>query len=94
VTAKQQRRLERYQEVRRRHAEGQSLRGIARVVRLSWSVVRRYARSDHCPDWRPGRAGPSQAASYRERIDAWLAGGNRNVAALHRQLQAEGSALR
>jgi hypothetical protein len=94
LTAKQQRRLARYHEVRRRHAEGQSLRSIARVMRLSWSVVRRYARSDRCPDWRPGRMGPSQAAGYRERIDAWLAAGNRNVAELHRQLQAEGSALR
>jgi len=94
VTAKQQRRLERYQEVRRRHAEGEPLRSIARTLRLSWSVVRRYARSDRCPDWRPGRTGPSQADSYRERVDAWLEAGNRNVAELHRQLQAEGSTLR
>jgi hypothetical protein len=94
VTAKQQRRLERYHEVRRRHAEGQSLRGIARAMGLSWKVVRRYARSDRCPDWRPGRTGPSQADGYRERIDTWLAAGHRNVAELHRQFQAEGSALR
>jgi transposase len=93
-TAKQQRRLERYQEVRRRHSAGQSLRGIAREMGLSWSVVRRYARSERCPDWRPGRAGPSLADGYRERIDAWLAAGQRNVAELHRQLQAEGSELR
>jgi len=94
VTAKQQRRLERYHEVRRRHQRGQSLRGIARAMGRSWGVVRRYARSDHCPDWRPGRTGPSQADGYRERIDTWLTAGHRNVAELHRQLQAEGSALR
>jgi transposase len=94
VTAKQQQRLERYHEVRRRHADGQSLRSIARTLRLSWRVVQRYARSDHCPDWRPGRTGPSQAEGYRQRIDAWLAAGQRNVAALHRQLHAEGAALR
>ncbi|HKB38930.1 MAG TPA: ISL3 family transposase [Gemmataceae bacterium] len=93
-TAKQQRRLERYQEVRRRHAAGQSLRSIAREMRLAWGVVRRYARSDRCPDWRPGRAGPSQADGYRARVDAWLEAGNRNVAELHRQLEAEGSGLR
>jgi transposase len=63
-------------------------------MRLSWSVVRRYARSERCPDWRPARTGPSQAEGYRERIDAWLAAGSRNVADLHRQLQAEGSGLR
>jgi transposase len=94
LTARQQRRQDRYREVRWRHGEGQSLRSIARTMRLSWSVVRRYARSDHCPDWRPGRTGPSQAAGHRERIDAWLAAGNRNVAELHRQFQAEGSTLR
>jgi hypothetical protein len=63
-------------------------------MRLSWSVVRRYARSAHCPDWRPGRTGPSQAAGYRDRIEVWRAEGNRSVAVLHRQLQVEGSALR
>jgi transposase len=93
-SAKQQRRLERYHEVRRRHAEGQSLRRIAREMRLSWNVVLRYVRSDHCPDWRPGRQGPSQAQPYRERIDAWLAEGNRNVSVLHRELQAEDATLR
>ena len=53
-----------------------------------------HARSGRCPDWRPGRAGPSRADGCRERVDAWLEAGNRNVAELHRQLQAEGSALR
>jgi transposase len=94
ATAKQQRRLERYHEVRRRHADGESLRSISRAMGLSWSVVRRYARSDRCPDWRPGRTGPSGADGYRQRIDAWLEEGNRNVAELHRQCQTEGSTLR
>jgi transposase len=93
-TAKQQQRLERFQEVRRRHEQGQALRQIARDMQLSWRVVRRYVESDRCPDWRPGRAGPSQAEGYRERIDQWLAAGNRNVADLHRQLTAEGADLR
>jgi transposase len=92
-TARQQRRLERYHEVRRRHAEGQSLRQIARVMRLSKTTVLRHVRSDQCPDWRPGRAGQSRVAPYRERIDAWLAAGNRNAAELHRQLQVEDPTL-
>jgi transposase len=92
-TARQQQRSDRYQEVRRRHTEGQSLRQIAQEMRLSKNTVMRQVRSDHCPDWRPGRTGPSQAGPYRERIDAWLGAGNRNVAELHRQLQAEDSNL-
>jgi transposase len=93
LTARQQQRLERYQEVRRRHAEGQSLRQIARAMRLSKTTVLRHARSEQCPDWRPGRTGPSQADPYRQRIDAWLAAGNRNAAELHRQLQTEDPSL-
>lgn len=92
-TARRRRRLERYHEVRRRHAEGQSLRQIARVMRLSKTTVLRHVRLDQCPDWRPGRMGQSRVASYRERIDAWLAAGNRNAAELHRQLQAEDPTL-
>jgi DNA-binding NarL/FixJ family response regulator len=91
--ARQQQRLERYREVHRRHAEGQSLRRIAREMRLSKTTVLRHLRSEQCPDWRPGRTGLSRADPYRERIDAWLAEGNRNAAELHRQLQAEDTGL-
>src|SRR5262249_14098795 len=92
-SARQQSRLERYQEVRRRHAQGQSLQRISRDLGLTWRTARRYAQSDHCPDWRPGRIEPSPVDDYRDRIDAWLAAGHRNVSALHRQLQAEGAAV-
>src|SRR5262245_4559450 len=93
-TAKQQRRLERYREVRRRHERGESLRQIACDMRLCRSTVLRYANSDRCPDWRPGRGGPSVCDGHRERIDAWLAAGNRNVSDRHRRLTAEGLGLR
>ncbi len=92
-SAKQQQRLERYHEVRRRRASGQSHCQIARALRLSRTTVSRYARAEQCPDWRPGRSGPSQATPYRERVDAWPQAGSRNVAALHRQLQAENPTL-
>jgi transposase len=96
MTARQQRRRERHREVRRLHAEGQSLRHIARALHLSRNTVLRYARTEQCPDWRPGRTrrmGSSLAAPHAERIEAWLAAGNRNVAELHRQLQAEDMTL-
>jgi hypothetical protein len=72
------------------------LRHIARALRLSRNTAARYARAEQCPDWRPGRIrrkGASRAAPYAERIDAWLATGNRNVAELHRQLQTEDATL-
>jgi transposase len=93
-TAKQQRRQERYEEVRRRHRQGQSLRQIAREMGLAWRVVRRYVASDRCPDWRAGEVRRSSAVGFCGRIDAWLAQGNRNVAALHRQFRAEKPELR
>jgi DNA-binding NarL/FixJ family response regulator len=92
-TARQRRRLERYVEVRRRHQVGHSARRIAREMGLGKNTVLGYLQGDRCPDWRPGRDAPSQARDHRARIDAWLAEGHRNVADLHRQLQAEDPAL-
>ncbi len=94
LSAKQQQRLERYQEVRRRQASGQSHCHIARALRLSRNTVSRYTRAEQCPDWRPGRAGPSQVTPLP--ANGSMPGsrrGVRNVAALHRQLQAENPTL-
>ncbi len=89
ATDKQQQRHDRWREARRRRDEGQSLRRIAREMQLSWRIVQRYLQSDQLPNWRPGRVGPSQMTNYRERIEAWLADGNDNAAALHRPLLCE-----
>jgi transposase len=92
-SAKRQTRLERYHEVRRRHAQGQPLQRIAREMHLAWRTVRRYVQADQCPNWRPGRAESVPASDCAGRIDAWLATGQRNVSQLHRHLQAEGTTL-
>jgi transposase len=89
-SAKRQTRLDRYHEVRRRHAQGQPLQRIAREMHLAWRTVRRYVQADQCPNWRPGRAESVPVADHAERIDAWLATGQRNVSRLRRDLQAEG----
>jgi hypothetical protein len=62
-------------------------------MHLSKTTVLRHLRTEQCPNWRPGRTGPSRVDPYRERIDAWLAEGNRNAAQLHRLLQAEDPSL-
>ena len=57
---KWERRLARFEEVRRMQADGASLRGIARALGMNFQTVQRYVRSDACPDWQPGRHRPSR----------------------------------
>lgn len=83
-------RQERFQEVRRRHAQRQSIRQICKEMRLSRGAVRRYLRQDHCPDWRPGQARRSGLDGYREWIDGQIQAGRDNAAEMHRELAARG----
>ena len=55
-SARRQRRVERFEQVLQRHRLGHSVRRIAREMGISRSAVRRYLRSEICPDWNPGRA--------------------------------------
>lgn len=88
--ARRQRRVERFEQVRERHRQGQSLRQIARELRMSRRAVRRYLRCTTCPDWNPGRPRRSRLDVHRDWIDARLAEGNTNALELHRQLTAMG----
>jgi transposase len=88
--AKRQERAARYQRVRTLRAEGQSLRQIARATGLAVKAVIRYLRVDRCPDWNPGRQTTTRVDRFAPSIDAWIAGGGRNAAALYRELVAQG----
>jgi transposase len=88
--AKRQRRVERYQQVRQRHGQGQSIRQIALEMNLSRNAVRRYLRVDHCPDWRPGQARRSGLDGFCRWIDEQVQAGRDNAAELHRELKAKG----
>src|SRR5262249_8465147 len=90
--AKHQQRAGRYEEARRQHGQGQSIRRIAREMGLSRGAVRRYLRQDHCPDWRPGRAGRSRLDGFRAWIDEQILAGRDNGSELHRELAAKGYA--
>jgi transposase len=48
-------RVARFERVRSLHADGMSLRGIARTLGLHYQTVERYVRSNACPDWQPAR---------------------------------------
>lgn len=65
-STRQKQRQARFEEVRRQHGEGASLRGIARALGLHYRTVERYVRSDACPDWRLGRRGPSRLDRFAD----------------------------
>jgi transposase len=52
--------------------------------------VRRYLRSETCPDWSSGRWQRSHVDAHREWIDARLAEGVTSVVELHRKLTERG----
>jgi transposase len=83
-------RQERFAEVRRRHAEGQSIRLIAQEMNLSRGTARRYLRQDHCPDWRPGQARRTTLDRFQKWIDEQLLAGHEEATELHRALTAKG----
>ena len=70
--------------------QGRSIRVTARQLGISTKMVIRYRRQDTCPDWKPGRKGPSQLDQHRSLVEEWLGGGSRNTAELHRLLGEKG----
>ncbi len=83
-------RLARFERVRRLHADGMSLRGIARALGLNYQTVERYVRSDTCPDWQPGRRRPSLLDQHEGFACERLEAGCRNPSQIHRDLQGRG----
>jgi transposase len=88
--AKRQQRIQQYERIRALHAEGLSLRQIARAVGVSVKRVIRYVRAARCPDWNPGRQRPTQLDRFAAEVDAWIAQGGRNAAELYRKLLEQG----
>lgn len=80
----------RFEEVRRLHQSGVSIRQIVRQTRLHDSTVRRYLREAKCPDWRTGTLRPTALDPWRDWVDHQLVAGNTNGSDLHRQLQEQG----
>ena len=88
--AKQHRRVEQFERVRKLRAEGCSLRAIAKATGVPLKRVIRYVRRDRCPDWNPGRQARTQLDAFTAQVDAWIGRGERNAADLHRELVAQG----
>ncbi len=89
-SAARARRQERFDEVRRMHGEGHSIRGIAAALGLHYRTVERYIRSDARPDWCPGRRGPSAVDPFEAYIRRRLSEGCRKRCRIRRELEALG----
>jgi len=83
-------RQELFERVRQLHAEGVSLRQIARTLHLHFSTVARYVSAEACPNWNPGRRGPRGLDAHADFIRQRLRDGCRTAAAIRRELQARG----
>jgi transposase len=90
ATEGRRRRQDRFEQVRRLHQDGHSLRGIASTLRLHYRTVERYVRSDTCPDWYPGRQRPSSRDRFKEYIRRRLSEGRRNRRLIRDELAAMG----
>jgi len=90
LSHRQQRRRDRFEEVRRMRGEGQSVRQIARALRVSPKTVLSYGRRQQCPDWNPGTQRASRLDGLKVLVDAFIREGGRVATVLFRQLKAQG----
>jgi transposase len=90
VSARRQRRQNRFEEVRRLRAGGAGVRQIARDLRMSRGTVRSYLRREQCPDWNPGVPRATRLDGFRELVDAFIGEGGRTAAELYRRLRGRG----
>lgn len=87
---RQQQRQDRFDDVRRLRREGQSIRRIARALRISSKTVLRYARCTQCPDWNPGVPRGARLDRFESAVDAFIREGGRTATVLHRRLKDQG----
>jgi transposase len=83
------RRLELYEEVRRRHHAGEALLAIARTMKLARGTVRKYAQAEDFPERAP-RPRHSIIDPHLGYLHARLAEGCEDAAALWREIRAQG----
>ena len=79
-----------YDEVRRRHADGQTLLGIARTMGLARATVRKYATADTFPVRLAHGPGPSLLDTHVDYLLGRMGEGCENAMALWRELRKRG----
>ena len=83
-------RLARYEEVVRRRALGESLKAIGRAMGLDHRTVRKFAQADLFPERVPRSSETVLTTPHRSHIDARVAEGCTNAAAVWRELRDQG----
>jgi transposase len=84
------RRLALYEEVRRRHGAGEALIAIARSMKLARGTVHQYARAEDFPERAMRRPGHSIIDPHLAYLQARLAEGCEDAAALWREIRGQG----
>ena len=79
-----------YDEVRRRHAGGETLLGIARTMSLARATVRKYTTADAFPARLPHGPGPSLLDPHVDYLLGRIGEGCENAMALWRELRERG----
>ena len=79
-----------YDEVRRRHAGGETLLGIARTMSLARATVRKYTTADAFPARLPHGPGPSLLDPHLDYLLDRIGEGCENAMALWRELRERG----
>ena len=88
------RRLALYEEVRRRHGAGEALIAIARSMKLARGTVHQYARAEDFPERAMRRPGHSIIDPHLAYLQARLAEGCEDAAALWREIRGQVSLAR
>src|SRR5262245_32806349 len=83
-------RLHRYEQVKARFAQGQSLRQIAAACGLDTKTVRGWVRSEEIPPEQRGYRGPGKIDAYIPYLQTRLAEGCTNQARLWREIRDHG----
>lgn len=87
---KRTRRDHRFAEVRRRRSAGQTIRHIARELRMSCRTVLKYLRRERCPDWRTGQPRLTRLDCHQNLVDEFIRNGGCRVTELLGRLREAG----
>ncbi len=88
--SRRDRRLARYQEVRKLHAQGWSFASIARMLGMNKKTVAKFVQAEQFPEARPRGDRRRKLTPYLPYLQQQWEAGEHNAAKLHREIQAQG----